>query len=46
MIDRRQLFGVATASALVAGTLQWQVGAAGEQQVREETAQINEALAP
>jgi ubiquinone/menaquinone biosynthesis C-methylase UbiE len=46
MIDRRQLFGVATASALVAGTLKWQVGAAGEQQVREATAKINEALAP
>ncbi len=45
MIDRRQLFGVATASALVAGTLKWQVGEATEKQMREATAKINNALA-
>lgn len=45
MIDRRQLFGAASASAVLAGTFGWQLAQATEKQAVAATAQINSMLA-
>ena len=44
MIDRRQLFGAATASAVVAGTFKWQLAEATEKQVAAASGKINAML--